>query len=140
MKSIIVAIVSGLLLVIGFMLFSPSTHAPTSEFSKQEKIRKTKWRVVVSVHARQGESDVTRERRWVISPEGDAYIIPQAYQDWANKIQEGDSVIMPRTVHGWDRSFFEKKDVRNLMSGIIVDQGKVSNTSMWMESVYFFDN
>jgi hypothetical protein len=134
MKNLIVILISGSILALTGC--RQETTPVTSLFSKEEDIKSKKWRIVISVHAQ--DSGVKRERRWLISPEGQTYIVPKSYQEKIDTVVEGDQTGLPRTVLGWDKAYLDKKSVGLLQSGIIVDQGNSAHTNMWMESIYFF--
>jgi len=87
----------------------------------------------------------TATRRHVVSPEGTWYIVPKAYQEWANSIVEGNEVSLPKFIRQWDTTTlphrnFSLQSREDMLSTITLLEGNwyQAATGRDMEGILFF--
>jgi hypothetical protein len=68
-----------------------------------------KW-VVVSDQVTMNGGPTTAHLRWVISPKGDWFIVPEAHRSRFSGIENGAELTMPASAPAWDRPYGRHTD------------------------------
>jgi hypothetical protein len=105
-----------------------------ASMAAQQSAATKNWMVVESRYENGQEKEIAR--RWLVSPEDQWLIIPEAYKTWANQITEGQEVTdMPAFVQDWNKAVFpEKRETAELRAIGLVK----TDSHTWLAAKFFF--